>query len=541
MNSIKWSGRKFPNLTFRLLLLLITGYLSLISIVYAAFENIGIGARPAGLAGAYSALGSDSYSLLYNPAGIGLVAKAEISAQYNKLYVGLTDNSSLGYAYVGGVQPIRTTKNVASVGLGYLNFALEGLYSENTIVLGLASPALINKFSFGLNLKYLTIGYGSTEETNNALSNQALPTGNPDKLFAEHGNSLGTVSFDVGLIYRPAKNYSLGLAINDLTSPNISLANIPEVVLPQTIRFGLGHSGQTYALAADLVSRRDDFQIAAGGEKSFGEKFVLRGGVNFSNQQYSNLAVGFGFIGEKKNEPGGFNLDYALLYPLSGVKGTLGSHRISLTMKFGPPLEETGDVAELRAKLEREQKLRQEQEKKTKENEKALKEAREEVERLRRELDKLLKIKPTREVTAPAAPVTPAEAAPPIQPAAPTVITDKEKVRQDYQNAWAQYQKNFASMNLPQRVKYLEKMLADYRGITDVTAAQQEYTIMKQEWDAQNKYYRDSLTFYRKMVDKGVSKQERINILQRMIKKYGDIGVDVSDLKKELEMLQKEK
>lgn len=528
--------RKIMNLNrlFKLKFLLLLFVYSFKTFVYPAFENIGIGARPAGLAGAYTALGSDAYSLLYNPGGIGLASKSEISAQYNKLYVGLTDNSSLGYAYVGGVQPIRTVKNIGCLGIGYLNFSLEGLYSENTLIFGFASPSLINKFSLGVNLKYLTMSYGTIAETRNALGDDSMPSGQPDKLFAEHSNSLGAVSFDVGLLYYPVKNYRFGLTISDLNTPNISLAGLPEVVLPQTIRLGVAHFGETYSLAAGLVSRADNFEIGAGGEKYLGEKFVLRGGVNFSNQQYSNLAVGFGFVGEKKNEPGGFNLDYALLYPLSGVKGTLGSHQISVTMKFGPPLEETRDVGELREKLEKEQKLRQEQEKKAKEAEKALKESQQEVERLRQELNKLLKIKPAKEVGV----FAPSPVTPPVQPEAPTVITDKEKVRQEYQKAWAQYQKNSMSMNLPQRVKYLEKLLADYRGVTDTSSAQQEYTIMKQEWDAQNKYYRDSLTFYRKMVDRGVSKAERISILQRMIKKYGDIGIDVSDLQKELKMLQ---
>ena len=59
-------------LIFALVSLLSMGGISAIAL--AAFEDTGTGARPAALGGAYVALGNDTLSLMYNPAGLARIA-----------------------------------------------------------------------------------------------------------------------------------------------------------------------------------------------------------------------------------------------------------------------------------------------------------------------------------------------------------------------------------------------------------------------------------------------------------------------------------
>jgi len=72
-------------------------------------------------------------------------------------------------------------------------------------------------------------------------------------------------------------------------------------------------------------------------------------------------------------------------------------------------------------------------------------------------------------------------------------------------------------MTIPERIEFLKAVVSTYKGNVNTSEAESEYAIMVEELKAQKKYYRDSLTYYRKMVNQGISADEQASILRKMI------------------------
>ena len=80
----------------------------------AAFLEIPIGARPAALGGAYSALASDAYAPTWNPAGLGFVAVPQLAAQH------VSYLESVHYDYLSGVLPLAGGHQALGASAQYL-------------------------------------------------------------------------------------------------------------------------------------------------------------------------------------------------------------------------------------------------------------------------------------------------------------------------------------------------------------------------------------------------------------------------------------
>ena len=64
------------------------------------FEKIGVGARAAGMGGAFSALADDITSLYWNPAGVARLKGITVGASYTKWFADVTHN------FIGAVLPL---------------------------------------------------------------------------------------------------------------------------------------------------------------------------------------------------------------------------------------------------------------------------------------------------------------------------------------------------------------------------------------------------------------------------------------------------
>ncbi|MDO8756907.1 MAG: UPF0164 family protein, partial [Elusimicrobiota bacterium] len=64
----------------------------------AEFLTIGVGARPTGLAEAFSGLADDVHALAYNPAGLAFLRRREIALDHNYYAPGI-NHEWLGYAH----------------------------------------------------------------------------------------------------------------------------------------------------------------------------------------------------------------------------------------------------------------------------------------------------------------------------------------------------------------------------------------------------------------------------------------------------------
>jgi len=66
-----------------------------------------------------------------------------------------------------------------------------------------------------------------------------------------------------------------------------------------------------------------------GAERWLDSGLGFRGGLGFGSRQYQITSMGFSY------RWGNLELDYALIYPLTGIKSTFGTHQMTVTFRFG--------------------------------------------------------------------------------------------------------------------------------------------------------------------------------------------------------------
>lgn len=86
------------------------------SLCYAAFEDLGSGARVMGMGDAFVALADDVNASYYNPAGLTQLKRIEIQVMYAGYYLGLSDGIS--DALIGYGQKLK--EEMGAFGLNYL-------------------------------------------------------------------------------------------------------------------------------------------------------------------------------------------------------------------------------------------------------------------------------------------------------------------------------------------------------------------------------------------------------------------------------------
>jgi len=326
---------------------------------WADFEDLGVGARPMGMGNAYTALADDVNAIYYNPAGLAQLDESQFTSGYGKLYWGLDDGSNLGSGFVGYAHPLY---HWGTLGAGWLNLGLQGLYQENSFVFSYGN-ILKKRLLAGFNLKLLYKKYGKTPYTENALIDGGPGvSGERDPVFSK-GYSKTGFSSDLGLLYRFNREYSLGLALTDINQPHMDLKDTKSRV-PIGVRSGFLYNSDFLTFAFDTTFRNGDVNVYSGVEKWFLKRtFGARAGLGVGSRSFSNLALGASYAKYL------FQLDYAFIYPLSGIRDTYGSHRISLTLRFAPEKEEKKKAREARLAEIAAERAAQEQLEKIKEEE----------------------------------------------------------------------------------------------------------------------------------------------------------------------------
>ena len=300
-------------------------------IARAAFTDLGAGSRPVGLGGAFVAVADDVNTVFYNAAGVSLLKKKEITAMYAPLYVGLTEGS-VADMFVGA----GASFGKFGVGIGYLGRSasakagegIEAGYSETSVGLTAAadvgSMVLKMPISIGVGLKMLMVGYKENEYTK------------IDPLFAEK-TSASNFGVDVGLLAKPIKLISVGLALKNLNMPSVAIADTEDKV-PLAVDAGaaitLGGIGpiQDLCLAGNFVYSMATVGAMKGGgglELWVAKRLLgIRAGFAGGTDGYADLNAGLSI------SAGPVRLDYALVFPMGTVEGTSGSHRVALVVGF---------------------------------------------------------------------------------------------------------------------------------------------------------------------------------------------------------------
>ncbi len=298
---------------------------------HAAFQESLWGARPSGLAGAFTALADDANAPAYNPAGISFLTRNEMTFMYASLLTGLDLNagngqtSKLGLGYFSFVPRIKEGQ-YGSYAISWSNFAASNLLKEDSFTLTYAdnikfeSLAQRPTLAYGANVKFLSRSF--TLDSRSAS----------DRVF-QSGRKANAVAGDLGLMVRP--NFALvpglkfGFSAQNINRPDIGLAAKDRV--PEKYTFGVAYQDLKFRLlnpALD-VSRRNGRTLVTMAWEGWmmRDAFAFRLGGN-----EDNVGGGLGYQFRLFN--GVFmRLDYSLLVPLE-VEETNGDHRFSVTMNF---------------------------------------------------------------------------------------------------------------------------------------------------------------------------------------------------------------
>lgn len=300
----------------------------------AAFEDTGTGARPTALGGTYVAVGDDVQSLMYNPAGLAALRYKEVTSEYSRLYVGLTDNSNLSQFFLGYGQPIKYGGTLA---FGWRQFSLDSLYTERTLSLGYGAW-MTSRVAGGVAVKQLYHSFGAPNIIVDDAGN--IQSGSPS-FYAQNGTGKGAFSGDLGMLVRMTERHTLGVSIQDINEPDIALSGTDKDIVPRTIRLGTAYQGRQGLLLTGALTTREslphqrDYTWTGAAEKWWRTQesgaFAARGSLAQGSREFSQFGMGAGYRLD------GFQIDYAFVFNLSGIAigRTAGTHRFSVGYRFG--------------------------------------------------------------------------------------------------------------------------------------------------------------------------------------------------------------
>ena len=304
----------------------------------SAFTKMWIGARSAGMAGAYSAMADDITALYWNPAGIASLPGINVGASTTLWFGNVTEN------FIGVTMPVsdKYRAGVALTLVDYGNLAYStiqqdanaGTFNANDLSLAATiAGALTDRFSFGATAKYLrssikdmsadgfAFDAGSryvTDFYHMRLSMDLTNLG-PDRSFS--GNSLDFI----------ANNPNIN-AVRDSLSGSLNTGSYP---LPLIFRIGVATDVLQGAVENEKLNMDFDFSTHSDGPEQYnlGAEYVwndmasLRAGYAF-NQDELGFGIGAGF--HYKSEDFSGVIDYAF----NTTKNLGGVHYISISATF---------------------------------------------------------------------------------------------------------------------------------------------------------------------------------------------------------------
>ncbi|MCG9126948.1 PorV/PorQ family protein [Candidatus Poribacteria bacterium] len=290
---------------------------------FAIYDDIGVGARPLGLGGAFVAIANDSNAANYNAAGLAYIEEIQIGATHAQRFNGL-----ITYNTISGIIPIS---GIGSIGanIGILGEDSD-LYSEQVVRLSYAKT-IFKQLALGLNLKMLGISYDEENE---------FVTDNP---YFTHTSS-SAFSFDVGILTKPVNSLNIGVSIENLLPADISISDLESDTVPQNIRVGLAYNLETIAEMStqgeaitnllkgtlgtfELTTRNGEINTHIGVEIMLNKTIGIRGGYGMKNE--GNTASTFNLGGSVRIPVGGTipQIDY-------GFQLLTGDFNDNITQRF---------------------------------------------------------------------------------------------------------------------------------------------------------------------------------------------------------------
>jgi len=318
----------------------------------ASFLDIGVGSRPLAMGGAFCSIADDGSAFYWNPAGLSLVRKTQISGMYGSIF-GSIQNPLGSYHFLGFTHPL---KGEAAIAFNWIRLSVDEIpiYSElagDTYWDRLHDPSLrpdgnaegyiadtedafyfsfskLNRWEidlgwyyhkvriempFGVNIKWLRQRLGDGE-----ASGLGVDVGSMIRVNA--GDFFDTERFGI---------LSFGITLQDLTSTTMTWNTRHQDPLPLNMKWGISYTHPiprikgSFCVAYDRDSRwhgRNHWGMEFKGFQMLGLRLGFDQQQNPDKTAPWNLTCGIGFRVWK------MNIDYAFLsHELSAA------HRISCT------------------------------------------------------------------------------------------------------------------------------------------------------------------------------------------------------------------
>jgi len=300
-----------------------------------AFLRNGIGARPLGMGGAYTAVAEGAEAVYYNPAGLGFIPKIMFTSSYKTLSL----DRHLGYIAISF--PIRGEAAMAAswvnagvsdvIGRGESRQILGEIDNSSNAFAVSFAKALSSRISFGVNLQYIQEKLDDLESF--------------------------TVGLDIGVIGKPHKNLSVGAVLKNLgsdyrweSSKYWSEGGTYDEAFPIVMKFGLAGNFISGRLipAVDLeTSNKSELKLRAGGEYWFTKKVIRVVEDEYEEDVFLEIEEDFRLAGLRIGLDRGvptfgasvfqefgritFGLEYAFLI---GRHGTSAGHLFTMNIGF---------------------------------------------------------------------------------------------------------------------------------------------------------------------------------------------------------------
>lgn len=231
------------------------------------------GARPTGMAGAFTGVAEGVDSLWWNPAGMARSRMTEVTMSHT-LFV-----DDVKTEYLAASRPLPALKGTVGASFTYMSVpGIEGYDSTGRSVGKLTANAYAATLGFGTEvIPGISVG------VNGKYLGQTLST--------KKGSGMGV---DAGLQYRQEK-LGAGVSVQNL-GPSFKIGNDSNP-LPTTVRAGVAYQFKPRLLGAfDLSKARDGGVLPhLGGEVRLTNNFHLRAGWQKQENLGNGAGVSFGF------------------------------------------------------------------------------------------------------------------------------------------------------------------------------------------------------------------------------------------------------
>jgi len=294
---------------------------------WAAFNEIGVGARAIGIGDAFVAIADDGNAVNYNAGGLGRI---------ENIYIGLTKTMEfaglINYNHVALILPLGKIGTLGG-SFGVLS-ENSGVYEEKEFILSYGKS--FSLFSTGISLKSLGTNFDKNIES---IQN------NP--YFAK--TSANALSMGWGLLVEPVNGLSIGLSLDNLLPADISISEKEEDKIPMKFGLGLAYNLEAISSAAQqktmqelfsrtqgaigFILRNGNLGFNIGVEVGVHKSFIIRGGYTTESGVNNSATVSLGGSFILPIQSVGVRLDYALQMLMNDLQDNT-SHHISTNIFF---------------------------------------------------------------------------------------------------------------------------------------------------------------------------------------------------------------